>query len=610
MAMSRPAMPTLLAQSAHGRWRPHVERELTALCACVLLLILSVAQLDPGIDLANAQASAPAFRVLALNLLPALTMFALLLALSRRLLLSAWLLLLAIVGLYSANAAKLGALQMPLLPADLRFFIEPGPALHLFSHYLRIDLLHGLLACAGAGITIVLLREQPLRLLGLRQRLLVGGVALMTGASLYAGASPWRELYRSAERDFQPWALDQTALSTGLFGSLLLYHWEIGNRGIPEADRAAAVALLQAHAPELRAGLALSTPPSALPDIVVIQSESLFDPARMHGILSERWLPQYHALRRRGHSGELTVPTFAGGTIRTEFEVLTGAPLTSLGGVQYPWLELDQEHYPGLTSVLEANGYATTALHPNAAAFWNRDTVFPALGFERFLDASAFPSDRIVGLFTADAALTERVLAELSDDGPPQFLFAISMENHGPFDWRPNLDSKRLAALPMPDGLDEGSRHWLRNYLYLLDDADTELGRLAKVLAKRKRHTLLLFYGDHLPDLGPVYAELGFDDGRDAKAQSVPWLLLDNRNRQARRSDLHAFMLPARLLESAGIRDGAWFDILTTLTHSPEFSLDDAQTRAGLDALAQLHLHGELTAVLDDTFGLATIEPQ
>ncbi len=603
-------MPKPLAIPRNLRWRPCVEREFTALCACVLLLVLSVAQLDPGIDLADAHGSAPALRVLALNLLPALTGFALVLALSRRLLLSAWLLLLTIAGLYGANAAKLGALQMPLLPADLRLFIEPRPALQLFSHYVRVDLLHGLLIVVGVGITFTLLRERPLRLLDPRRRLLMGATALLAGTTLYAGAQPWRELYRSAERDFQPWALEQTAMRTGLLGSLLLYHWEIGSRGIPAADRAAAVALLQAHAPELRAGLALSSTLASRPDIVVVQSESLFDPARMRGVLSDRWLPRYHALRKRGQSGELTVPTFAGGTIRTEFEVLTGAPLTSLGGIQYPWLELDQTEYPGLTQVLETNGYATTALHPNAAAFWNRDKVFPALGFERFLDAGAFPLDRIVGLFTADAALTERILAELANEGPPQFLFAISMENHGPFDWRPNLDAQRLAALPMPEGLDEGSRLWLRNYLYLLDDADTELGRLAKALAKRKRHTLLLFYGDHLPDLGPVYAELGFDDGGDAKAQSVPWLLLDNRNPRARRSNLHAFMLPARLLETAGIRDGAWFDILTTLTHSPDFSFDDPPTRAGLDALAQLHLHGELNAVLDDTFGLAAVEPQ
>jgi phosphoglycerol transferase MdoB-like AlkP superfamily enzyme len=161
--------------------------------------------------------------------------------------------------------------------------------------------------------------------------------------------------------------------------------------------------------------------------------------------------------------------------------------------VQYPWLELDRETYPGLVRVLNRHGYRSVAIHPNAAAFWNRARAYPALGFSRFVDGASFAKDRIVGLFTSDAALTDRVLDELADDGPPQFVFAISMENHGPFDWRPGLDPQRLATLPMPEQLDAGARLWLGNYLYLLDDADRELARLADSLAKRKRRTLLRF---------------------------------------------------------------------------------------------------------------------
>ena len=102
------------------------------------------------------------------------------------------------------------------------------------------------------------------------------------------------------------------------------------------------------------------------------------------------------------------------------------------------------------------------------------------------------------------------------------------MENHGPFDWRPGLDQERLASLPLPAGLEEGGKYWLRNYLYLLEDADHELGRLAEALQHRKRRTLLLFYGDHLPALPPVYEEIGFADGKGPKSQPVPWLLIDN----------------------------------------------------------------------------------
>ncbi|GAA0718996.1 LTA synthase family protein [Dokdonella soli] len=598
-------MTTLaLESSTPDRRRALMLRESAAAVGCALLVALLVAQLDPGIDLAVPAHGEVLQRVL-LNALPALTAFVLLLALTRRLLLSSWVVLLALAGLYAANSAKLGTLETPLLPADLRFLATPGPALRLFSQYLQVDATRWGLIALALGITALLCRERRLNTLAGWRAPALAALALLAGCSLMVGATPWRRVYQSVELGFQPWSLADSVARTGLIGSLLLYHWEIGDGQVPAADRDAAVALLQAHAPKLRAALAATTPAAELPDIVVVQSESLFDPARLREVLSGRWLRDYHRLAGGATSGDLRVPTFAGGTIRTEFEVLTGAPLASLGGVQYPWLELDRDEYPGLARVLDAHGYRSVAIHPNAGAFWNRARAYPALGFDRFIDGASFSPDRIVGLFTADAALTERVLDELADDGPPQFLFAISMENHGPFDWRPGLDAQRLAAIEMPERLDAGGRLWFGNYLYLLDDADHELGRLAKALVQRKRRTLLLFYGDHLPGLAPVYTQLGFDDGRDAKEQPVPWLLLDSADPRPHRLDTHSWMLPALLLQAANIHDGAWFSLLAALTRDHDFDPDEPTSAAGLNALARLQLRGELAPVMHEALGLA-----
>ncbi|MEO7325308.1 MAG: LTA synthase family protein [Dokdonella sp.] len=591
-------------QRAPTRARRHAAQ----VAACALLVVLLVAHLDPGIDFVAPMQRGSIWHTLhtlLLNGLPAVTVLALLLALTRRLLLSSWLVLLGVGGLYTANSAKLGSLQTPLLPADLRFFAEPGPAVQLFSKYLHVDATHVLLIALALGLTVLLCRENRLALLAGWRAPTLAALALLAAGSLIVGTSPWRRVYRSVERGFQPWSLAESSAHTGLIGSLLLYHWNIGGGDVPAADRDAALALLEVHAPQLRNALGLSTSTAELPDIVIVQSESLFDPTRLRNVLSGRYLPAYHRLARAASSGDLKVPTFAGGTIRTEFEVLTGAPLASLGGIQYPWLELDRGSYPGLTRVLDAHGYRSVAIHPNAIAFWNRARAYPALGFGRFIDGESFAKDRIVGLFTSDAAMTDRVLDELADDGPPQFVFAISMENHGPFDWRPGLDAQRLAALPMPEELEADGRIWLGNYLYLLDDADHELGRLADAIAQRKRRTLLLFYGDHLPDLGPVYARLGFDDGREATQQPVPWLLLDNADHRPRALDSRAWMLPALLLDAAGIHDDAYFNVLAILARDHDFNPDDPTTAAGMNALARLQLRGELAPVLDEVFGLS-----
>ncbi|MEO7062300.1 MAG: LTA synthase family protein [Dokdonella sp.] len=584
---------------------PHPQlREGAAVLGCAVLVLLLIARLDPSIDLTGPALSA-SVDMLLLNVLPALAAFGLLLALTRRLLLSSWLLLLVLGGLYAANSAKLDTLQTPLLPSDLLFFATPGPALRLFVQYLHVDTVHWIALALGVAITALLLRERPLSVFRGWRSALLGAIALIASISLVVGAPPWRRVYQSAELGFQPWSLSDSAAHTGLLGSLLLYHWNIGGGAVPAADRAAAVALLQAQAPQLRASLAASTAAQDLPDIIIVQSESLFDPARMRGVLSGRYLRQYHRLAKTARAGDLQVPTFGGGTIRTEFEVLTGAPLASLGGVQYPWLELDRIQYPGLTRVLDDHGYRSVAIHPNSSAFWNRAATYPALGFDQFIDSESLPKDRIVGLFTSDEAMTDRILDELADNGPPQFVFAISMENHGPFDWRPGLDQDRLAGLQMPEKLDAGGRLWLGNYLYLLDDADQQLGRLADALAKRKRRTLLLFYGDHLPGLAPVYDQLGFDDGRDAKSQPVPWLLLDNTNPQSHRLDTRSWMLPALLLSVAGIDDRAYFNVVASLARDPGFKPDDPAAAAGIDAIARLQLRGELAPALDEALGIA-----
>jgi hypothetical protein len=70
-----------------------------------------------------------------------------------------------------------------------------------------------------------------------------------------------------------------------------------------------------------------------------VQSESLFDPGRLAGMHYEA-MPRLRDAMARAWSGNLYVPTFAGGTIRTEFEVLTGLPLAAFPGVRYPYLQL------------------------------------------------------------------------------------------------------------------------------------------------------------------------------------------------------------------------------------------------------------------------------
>ncbi|WP_266160391.1 LTA synthase family protein, partial [Dyella silvatica] len=341
------------------------------------------------------------------------------------------------------------------------------------------------------------------------------------------------------------------------------------------------------------------------------------------------FLPNLRRLAAEGSSGPLHVPTFGGGTIRTEFEVLTGLSLRYFDDLQFPYLQMNSKVVPGMVRTLRAHGYATMALHGNDPSFWNRHTAFKAIGFDRFVSKSAFPHDAANdGQYMSDHAMTNEILAQLKNAGPPQFLFAISIEAHGPYDSSPGIDTAERDAIPVPQGVTGKDKLELQNYLYHIGHADQELGRLADQLAKRERPTLLLFYGDHLPALGGTYNTAGFVDGKDMLSQAGTWLLVNPRNPgQAEQLDLASWMLPGKLLEQAGIHDDAYFALtqvlapqLATLTHAPgaTAAAEDTPERhldSAMANVALLRLKGKLDALLPKTGllpqenGIATEDP-
>jgi hypothetical protein len=79
----------------------------------------------------------------------------------------------------------------------------------------------------------------------------------------------------------------------------------------------------------------------------------------------------------------------------------------------------------------------------------------------------------------------------------------------------------------------------LTTYTQGLYDADQMLGNLAGWIDQRERPTVLLFFGDHLPTLGPnymAYNETGFVNTGDGltseerqKLYSTPFLIYSNR---------------------------------------------------------------------------------
>lgn len=542
-------------------------------CAAVIITLLALIVLVNALDGHTAVAPGLLLRgALApwINALPVALLMLMLLAWTQRLLLAAWLALAAAAVIYAISAIKFSVLAAPLMPQDFKLLGQIGGDTSLFEHYLPTTAQAWFPALAALLVIWVLARtEAPLLRWRWRVRAPVAVLALALLASLIVGFAPWRHVYSRSTLGFKPWSsASGTASRAGLLGMLVARHLYTPKNVVGDADPALAKALLERNAK----GIAMHLGPPTrqpLPDIVILQSESFFDPARLKGIAAANVLPNLRRLQQHGMSGNMLVPTFGGGTIRTEFEVLTGIPLASKPQMRYPYADLYAPVIPGLVTTLQRAGYHCIAIHPNNGGFWERNSVFRRMGFDRFINISSplFANAPRRGYYVSDQALTSVMLGQLKDHGPPQFLLAISMESHGPYlnDPKSAARKKLSASIPVPAGLHGDAKRALQNYLLRQRDADDQLGRLADALAKRQRPTLLVFYGDHLPGLGDSYAG-GFKDGRMPDQQPVPFLLIEPGSDQAaQHRTLPAWMLAATLLQKAGIHDDRYFALLQAM---------------------------------------------
>jgi len=287
------------------------------------------------------------------------------------------------------------------------------------------------------------------------------------------------------------------------------------------------------------------------PDIVIIQSESLFEPSQLNGFANKPIL-QHIAREQPALAGNLDVPVFGGRTLQTEFEVLTGVPVAFYPGSMFAYYELVNHRINAWPRVLEGLGYQTVVMHPNDRGFWRRGTVMPAMGFGTFQDIDSFlyPRDFSEREHVSDAALTRGILAELDSANGPTFVTAVTMDNHGPWgDFAPHDD----AFLGLPTKLVGKGRAQLADYVARAIDADKAYGFLLDALKRRARPTIVLIYGDHLPALPLVYKQLGFKDGKPPEEHFPPYRVWANFPVPPAPDHTTSYLLQGWLMRAAGL---------------------------------------------------------
>jgi phosphoglycerol transferase MdoB-like AlkP superfamily enzyme len=487
------------------------------------------------------------------NALPVVLLAALLLALTGRALVTALLTGGLVMVLFKVNAIKELNMNEPLLPGDVVLRHQLASNLEFFGRYLGQAAWPWVAAVLGVLVLVLLWRVERAMRLAAVSRVVMLLAALLGLGTLFHGDGPWREVYSDRQMPTFPlWHPIQGVHRVGLMAGLVRLSQE-ARVTIPQADAALVARFAAEHADDLTAR-GRRKPPAELPDIVFVQSEAFFAPGVLKGVEFGDFTPNFTRLSAGGISGYLNTPAYGGGTIRTEFEALSGYPVEAFPSVVYPYYGLAASWIPTLPRRLTRLGYETRLLHPFKGSFWNRSQVMPLLGFQHTDYQESFKDARHAGYYVGDGALFERVQAELERHaGRPQFVMAITMENHGPWSSDVGKFASVLEGKTLPQGLSLKARQELTHYLSHLVNGDRALGEFAASLLARPRWTVLLFYGDHLPALPHAFEEIGFDDGRPGTAQNTRYMLLSNRPLDRRSLDLNAYDLPGLVFDTIGL---------------------------------------------------------
>lgn len=246
---------------------------------------------------------------------------------------------------------------------------------------------------------------------------------------------------------------------------------------------------------------AVSSKPS--PDIIMIMSESLWDPTRLSNVrLDSDPMPTI----RQNQAGNIFSPEFGGMTANVEFEALTGFSNAFLPYGSIPYQQYIRGRQPSLATFFRQKGYTSVAVHPFEGWFWNRNNVYQHLGFDKFLSQENLPALEKRGMFASDTALMNEIMRIGDEAEQPLFLFTVTLQGHGPYE--ANRYAHNRIAVDGP--LSEAAAQQLATYSEGVREADDSLEQLMDWAKNRRRETIIVLFGDHLPPMGQVFMETGY----------------------------------------------------------------------------------------------------
>ena len=240
------------------------------------------------------------------------------------------------------------------------------------------------------------------------------------------------------------------------------------------------------------------------PNIIVIMNEAFSDLSVLGDFnTNEDYMPNFRALMEDYTSGHLLVSVKGGNTANTEYEFLSGDTMAFLPPGSVVFQQYINGEVPTIATYLKQFGYETIGMHPYQGSGWERNRVYPLMGFDTFLDQSAFQGADKLRNYVSDKGAFDKViqLFEEKEEGRPQFQFLVTMQNHSGFSPK-STDNGFSEEVILTDAPSQTSTVvTAERYLTLIKYSDMAFAELIDYFEQNVTEpTLIVMFGDHEPN--------------------------------------------------------------------------------------------------------------
>lgn len=267
-------------------------------------------------------------------------------------------------------------------------------------------------------------------------------------------------------------------------------------------------------------------------NVIFILLESFVDFEKiLNEDLDEDVLANYHKYSKKYTNNKMNVDVIGGGTANVEYQVMTMHSMDNYPEGIFPYMHYIKENMDALPMVFKKNGYNTTAIHTYKEGFYNRESVFGLIGFDKYISDDDFENPDFYGEYIDDMEIYNEIV-KLIEKEDKSFIHAITMGTHSPYYKYSWYDGEDILLE------EEFGEYYaaINNYLYCLQRTDEMLGKLIEYVENSEEKTLLIVYGDHFPLFNGILDDLGIisesdkciDTEKYPELYETPYMVVSN----------------------------------------------------------------------------------